>query len=73
MRGVMVLGAVLVIARLIAFAYSTFTSSDTSEVAKLGDFKVQAREQTAHVIPPIISAGLLVGASLIRAGAFPRR
>ena len=71
---VILIGIALVIAGLFGFAYPVFTTSHNEEVAKLGSFKLQTREETHHVIPPIVSGGLLgLGTLVIAAGALTRR
>jgi hypothetical protein len=57
---------------LLGFAIPVFTTSQTKDVAKLGDFKLQAQEQQSYVIPPLVSRGavvlgaVMVGARLLR-------
>ena len=71
---VIVIGIVLVIAGLIGFAYPVFTTSHNEEVARLGNFKLQSQQETHHVIPPVVSGGLLgLGAFVIAAGVLTRR
>ena len=74
MSGLMIAGAVLVLLGLVGYAIPIFTTQQTKDVVKLGDLKVQATENTAHVIPPIVSGGALVlGVVLIGAGFYQRR
>lgn len=74
MKPIIILGVLLALAGLITFAVPAFTTTHTKDVAKLGDFKVQEKEQDTHVIPPLASGGLLIlGAVLIGAGAFGKR
>lgn len=69
MRTVTIVGAVIVLLRLLAFAIPIFTTSQTKEVAKVGDLKVQTQEQQPHVIPPLVSLGaIVVGAVMVGAG-----
>lgn len=70
----MIAGAILVLIGLIGFAIPMFTTKQTTDVAKIGDVKIQATEHTTHVIPPIVSGGALVlGVLLLGAGVFQKR
>jgi uncharacterized membrane protein HdeD (DUF308 family) len=74
MRGILILGVVLAILGLIGLAIPVFTTTQTKEVAKLGDVQIQSREQSSHTIPPLLSGGVLVlGIVLIGAGTWSRR
>jgi hypothetical protein len=74
MNVLMISGAVLVLLGLLGFAIPIFTTQQTKDVAKIGDFRIQATENTSHVIPPILSGGALVlGVVLIGAGLYQKR
>lgn len=67
-------GAILILLGLIGFAIPIFTTQQTTDVARIGDFKIQTTESTSHVIPPIVSSGALVlGVLLLGAGLFQKR
>ncbi len=71
---IILIGILLVIVGLVGLAYPVFTTSHNEEVAKLGSFKLQTKEQTSHFIPPVVSGGLLgLGGFVILAGALTRR
>jgi uncharacterized membrane protein HdeD (DUF308 family) len=73
MNGLVMLGAVLAVAGLIALAIPSFTTQQTNEVAHIGDLKLNATESTSHFIPPMVSAGvLLLGIVLLGAGLYRR-
>jgi hypothetical protein len=73
-NGLTIGGAILVLAGLVGFAIPIFTTQQTTEVARIGDLKIQATESTSHAIPPLVSGGVLVlGIVLIGAGLFSRR
>jgi hypothetical protein len=73
-NGLIVAGAVLVILGLIGFAIPIFTTQQTTEVAKIGDLKIQNTESTTHNIQPILSGGaLLLGVVLAGAGFYQKR
>ena len=66
MNGLTISGTVLVLIGILAFAIPVFTTQQTTDVAKIGDLKLQTTESTSYVIPPIASGGaLILGAALI--------
>ncbi len=68
------LGAIIALAGVVAIAIPVFTTEQTHDVAKVGDLKLTAKEQTSHVIPPFVGPVVLaVGVVLIGAGFLPRR
>lgn len=68
------IGVVLVALGLLGIAVPYFTTQQTTEVARLGDLKLQATESKSYAIPPLVSGGALVlGIVLIGAGAYRRR
>jgi hypothetical protein len=70
----MIGGAILILVGLIGFAIPMFTTQQTTDVARIGDVKIQATERTTHIIPPLVTGGALVlGVLLLGAGAFQRR
>jgi hypothetical protein len=74
MKSIIWFGALLAILGLVGLAVPAFTTSQTKDVAKLGDLKVQTTEKNEHVIPQTLSAGaLLLGVILIGAGAYAKR
>ena len=74
MNGLIMGGVALALLGLIGLAIPVFTTQQTKEVAKIGDLKVQTTENTAHVIPPLVSEGALaLGVILIGAGLYRRR
>jgi hypothetical protein len=73
MKTLTLVGAVLVILGVLGFAVPWFTTTETKDVAKLGDLKVQAQEQKTHSIPPAAAgAVLVVGVVVLGAGLFRR-
>jgi len=74
MKGLTIVGAVLVVLGLLGFAIPIFTTQQTKDVAKLGDLKLQTTESTSHAVPPFLSGGALVlGVILIGAGFYRNR
>lgn len=66
MNGLTISGTVLVLIGILAFAIPVFTTQQTTDVAKIGDLKLQTTESTSYVIPPVASGGaLILGAALI--------
>jgi hypothetical protein len=74
MNGLMMAGAVLALLGLIGLAIPVFTTHQTTDVAKIGDLKLQTTQNTSYVIPPMLSGGALVlGIVLIGAGFYQKR
>jgi hypothetical protein len=74
MKSITWFGAVLALLGILGLAIPVFTTSQTKEVAKLGDLKIQNTEQSTHVVPQPLSVGVLVlGVVLIGAGLYRRR
>jgi hypothetical protein len=69
-----VVGTVLVVLGLMGFAIPIFTTQETTELARVGELKLQATETTSHIIPPLLSGGVLVlGVVLIGAGLYRKK
>lgn len=67
-------GAVLAVAGLLGFAIPIFTTQQTTDVAKIGDLKLQTTENRSFVVPPAVAGGvLLLGVVLIGVGVSRRR
>jgi len=67
-------GAILALLGVLGLAVPVFTTSQTKEVAKLGDLKLQSTEENTHVVPQALSAGvLLLGVALVGVGLYQRR
>ena len=74
MKPLVIIGAIFALLGLLALAQPVFTTNQTKNVATLGDLKLQANEQTAHAIPPILSgAALIVGLVLVAGGLYQKR
>jgi hypothetical protein len=69
MRGILLVGVALAILGLVGLAMPVFSTTQTKDVAHVGDLHVQANETTPHTIPPIVSGGLLaIGVVLMGIG-----
>ena len=69
MKGLTIVGAALALLGLLAFAMPYFTTTQTKDVAKIGDLSIQSKEVTPHSVPPLVSGGMLViGIVLMGAG-----
>ena len=74
MKPITWLGALLALLGILGLAIPVFTTSETKDVAQLGDLKIQSTEQSTHVVPQALSAGALVlGVVLIAAGLYQKR
>lgn len=70
----LVIGAVLVGLGLIGFAVPMFTTQETTELARLGELKLESTQTTTHVFPPLLVGGVLaVGILLLGAGLYRKR
>jgi hypothetical protein len=68
----MIGGAVLLLLGLLALAVPVFTTQHTTDVARIGDLKLQTTESKSYVIPPVVGgAAVVLGIGLI--GAAVRR
>jgi len=73
-NGLMILGVVLVVAGLLGFAIPVFTTQQTRDVARIGELKIQTTEDTPHIIPPLLSGGvLMLGVILIGVSVYQKR
>jgi hypothetical protein len=73
MKSITWFGALLALLGIVGLASPVFTTSQTKDVVRLGDLKVQNTEQSTHVIPQALSAGALaLGVVLIGAGLYQR-
>ncbi len=74
MKPIVMIGAIVALLGLLALAQPVFTTNQTKNVAEIGNLKIQANEQTAHAIPPIVSgAALIVGLVLVVGGLYQKR
>jgi len=74
MKSIIWLGVVIVFLGVLGMAIPVFTTSQTRDVASLGDVKVQSTEQSTHVVPLALSAsGIVLGLVLIGVGLYTRR
>jgi len=74
MKPVVMIGAILALLGVLAIASPMFTTNQTKNVATLGDLKIQANEQTTHVIPTVLSgAALIVGLVMVAGGLYQKR
>ena len=74
MKPIVMIGAIVALLGLLALALPEFTTNQTKNVATLGDLKIQANEQTSHVIPPILGgAALIVGLVMVAGGLYQKR
>jgi hypothetical protein len=72
-RTPVIVGAILVLAGLLGLAVPIFTTQQTTEVARIGDLKLQATENHSYVVPPLVSGGAVVlGIIVLGAGMYRR-
>ena len=69
-----VAGILFAILGIAGLAIPVFTTQQTTDVAKVGDLKLQMQESTSYAIPPLASGGALAfGIVLIGAGLYRKR
>ena len=69
MKGIVLAGAVVALLGLLGLAIPVFSTTQTKDVAKIGDLKIQANEETSHVVPPMLAGGALaIGLLMVGAG-----
>jgi hypothetical protein len=73
MKQLIPLGAILAVIGLILLAYPFFTTQQTKEVAHVGPLHVDENEQQTHVVPPILSGGVLAVGVVLLAGGLVNR
>ena len=74
MRGLILAGVIFMALGAIGFAVPMFTTQETSDVAKIGDLKLQTTESTSHSIPPLLAgSALILGIVLIGTGVYQKR
>jgi hypothetical protein len=74
MKSIIGLGVLLALLGILGLAIPVFTTSQTEDVVKLGDLKIQNTEHSTHVVPQALSVGALVlGIVFIGAGLYQRR
>jgi uncharacterized membrane protein HdeD (DUF308 family) len=67
-------GAILAVLGVLAIAVPYFTTTETKDIAKIGDLKVQAKTEETHAVPPYIGpAALVIGVIVLGAGLMQRR
>jgi protein-S-isoprenylcysteine O-methyltransferase Ste14 len=66
-------GLLLALLGILGLAIPVFTTSQTKDIVRLGDLKIQNTERSTHVVPEALGAGLLVlGVILMGAGLYQR-
>ena len=59
---------------IVGIAVPVLSTSQTKDVANIGDLKLQTTQSTSYTVPPLVSAGALaVGVVLLGAGLMRRR
>jgi hypothetical protein len=73
MKQLIPLGAILAVIGLVLLAYPFFTTQQTKEVAHVGSLHVDENEQQTHMVPPILSGGVLAVGIVLLAGGMMNR
>lgn len=73
MSKLMAAGLILAVLGVLGLAIPYFTTSDTTEVAKLGDLRIENTENTSHSIPPAAAIGVLILGIVLLGGGFYKK
>jgi hypothetical protein len=74
MKAIMWVGGLLVLMGILGLAIPRFSTSQTTDVASIGDIKMQTRTVSHHMVSqPLTIAALLLGMALIGTGAYARQ
>ena len=74
MSGLMMGGAVVALAGVLAIAIPVFTTERTKDVANIGDLKITATQETSYAVPKFAGpAALVVGLAMIGAAVATKR
>ena len=74
MKSITWFGALLALLGILGLAIPAFTTSQTKDIAKVGELKIQSTEHSTHVIPQALSVGAIaLGLILIGAGIYGKR
>lgn len=74
MKVIVWLGGLLVLLGILGFCLPRFTTSQTTDLASVGDVTVQNKTISHHMVSqPLALAALLLGITLIGTGAYARQ
>jgi hypothetical protein len=74
MRSLVIIGVVITLLGALALAIPSFTTKQENDVAKVGDLKLTAKQETPHVIPPAVGeTAVAIGVVLIGIGVVRTR
>ena len=67
-------GVAIALLAIVGLVAPVFTTSQTKDIASIGDVKIQSTEQSTHVVPVSLSAiALCAGIVLIGVGVYTKR
>lgn len=73
MKSIVWFGALLALLGILGLTVPFFTTTETKDIVKLGELKIQNTERSRHVVPLPLSAGALVlGIVLMGAGLYQK-
>jgi hypothetical protein len=74
MKAIIWLGGLFMLIGILGLAIPRFTTSQTTDLASIGDIKVQNTVISHHMVSqPLTIAALILGAALIGAGTYARQ
>ena len=73
MKQMTIVGAILAVVGFMMLAYPFFTTQQTKDVANIGPLHIQENEQQTHVIPTVLSGGILAVGVVLLAGGLMKK
>ena len=74
MKSITWFGIFIALLAIVGLTVPAFTTSQTRDVASVGDVKLQSTTQSTHVVPfPLSAGGLALGLMLIGVGVYSKR
>jgi hypothetical protein len=73
MKQMTIVGAILAVVGFMMLTYPFFTTQQTKDVANIGPIHVQENEQQTHVIPTVLSGGILAVGVVLLAGGLMKK
>ena len=68
-----IFGALLLLLGIAGLVAPVFTTQQTTELARIGELKVQTQEERPHAIPPLLSGSAVIIGIILIGGGFYRK
>jgi len=70
MTFLVIFGALLLLLGIAGLVTPVFTTQQTTELARIGELKVQTQEDRPHAIPPLVSGSAVILGIILIGGGF---